>query len=204
MSSQEGVFSHDRYLFRRKVFQLVGGVFHISDPYGRVVLYSEQKAFKLKEDIRIYSDERKTNELLTIKARQIVDFGATYDVVDPQTNSHVGALRRKGLKSMLRDEWLFLDPQGQEIGVIGEDRMILAILRRILGLVRLVSYLSCLFPQKYTVSMWGQPVASFKQHFNPFVLKYTLDLSQDYEKRFDRRLAIAAGILLCAIERRQA
>ena len=83
MSSQEGVFSHDRYLFRRKVFQLVGGVFHIYDPYGRVVLYSKQKAFKLKEDIRIYSDERGTNELLTIKARQIVDFGATYDVVDP-------------------------------------------------------------------------------------------------------------------------
>jgi len=43
----------------------------------------------------------------------------------------------------------------------------------------------------------------FKQHRNPFVLKYDLDLSQNYERKLDRRIAIAAGILLCAIEGQQ-
>lgn len=196
MASQDA-FQHDRYLFRRKVFRIFGGEFSVHDPSGNVVLYSEQKSFKLKEDIRIYSDKSMAHELLTIKARQILDFGATYNVVDPQSGAAVGGLRRKGLRSLARDKWLLLDPQGQEIGMIQEDRLSLALIRR------WVRFLALLLPQRYTVSIEGQPAAFIKQHFNPFVLKYTLDLSQDYEKKLDRRLAIAAGILLCAIERRQ-
>jgi uncharacterized protein YxjI len=195
----DGAFSHERYFFRRKVFRFFGGEFSICDPNGNTVLYSEQKSFKLKEDIRVYSDGSMSHELLTIKARQVLDFGATYDVVDPQSDVAVGALRRKGLKSIAKDEWLFLDPQGQEIGMIQEDRLLLAILRRLFS----SRNLSFLFPQKYTLRMGGQPVAHLKQHFSPFVLKYTLDLSEDHEERLDRRLAIAAGIMLCAIERRQ-
>ncbi len=193
MVSGQDIFSYQRYLFRRKVFKAFGGEFRIYGPDGNQVLYSKQKAFKLKEDIRVYSDDTMSNELLTIKAQQIIDFSAAYDVVDPASGVAVGACRRKGFKSLLRDEWLLLDPQGLEMGKIQEDSWLLALLRRRLGII----------PQKYTVRLGEQPVASFKQHFNPFVLKYTLDLSQDYEKRLDRRLAIAAGVLLCAIERRQ-
>lgn len=200
MANQDS-FQHDRYLFRRKVLRVFGGEFDIYDPNGNMVLYSEQKSFKLKEDMRLYSDKSKSNELLTIKAKQILDIGATYDVVDPQSGAAVGALRRKGLKSIIaRDEWLFLDPQGQEIGMIQEDRLLLGLVRRLLSMV---GFLALLLPQRYTVSIEGRPVAFIKQHFNPLVLKYTLDLSPDYEKRLDRRLAIAGGILLCAIERRQ-
>lgn len=196
MATQE-VFSHERYLFRRKVFRIFGGEFSVHDPNGNVVMYSEQKSFKLKEDIRIYSGKGIGSEILTIKARQILDFGATYNVVDPQSGAAVGGLRRKGLRSLARDKWLLLDPQGQEIGMIQEDRLYLALMRR------WGRFLALLLPQRYTVSIEGQPVAFIKQHFNPLVLKYTLDLSQDYEKKLDRRLAMAAGVLLCAIERRQ-
>lgn len=197
MTGQEA-FRHERYLFRRKVLRIFGGEFGIHDPAGNLVLYSEQKSFKLKEDIRIYSDKSMSDELLTIKAKQILDIGATYDVVDPQSGAAVGALRRKGLKSIVaRDEWVFLDPQGQEIGMIQEDRLFLGLLRRLLIIFAL------LFPQRYTVSIGGMAVAFFWQHFNPFILKYDFDLSHDYEKRLDPRLAISAGILLCAIGRRR-
>jgi len=193
----DGPFGHERYLFRRKVFRFFGGGFTVFDPNGHTVLYSEQKSFRLKEDIRVYSDHSMTDELLTIKARQVLDIGATYDVLDARSGEAVGSLRRKGLKSVARDEWAFLGPQGQEIGMIQEDSLFLAMLRRFLA------GRNFLLPQRYTVKIGGQPVASFRQHFNPFVLKYTLDLSADHEKRLDRRLAISAGILLCAIERRQ-
>ena len=43
-------------------------------------------------------------ELLSIQARQIIDFSAAYDVYDGSTGSKVGALKRKGMKSILRDE----------------------------------------------------------------------------------------------------
>ena len=96
-------FSFDHYLLKRQVFSLTGK-FRYYDPNGGLVLFSEQRMFKLREDIRVYSDEGKTQEVLMIKARQIIDFSAAYDVVDSASGRKVGALRRKGLASMLRDQ----------------------------------------------------------------------------------------------------
>src|SRR5688500_7427304 len=92
-------FRHTNYTIRRKLMKLVGGAYYVDDPSGQVVLYANQKGFKLKEDIRLYTGEDMTQELVTIKARSVIDFGATYDVVDAPTGQKLGALRRKGLKS---------------------------------------------------------------------------------------------------------
>src|SRR6266545_1338894 len=103
------------FTVRRKVLKLFGGAFHIYDSAGNVIGYSKMKAFKLKEDIRLYTGEDMSQELLTIKARQMIDFAASYDVYDPQQQVKVGALRRRGLKSLIRDEWLILDPYDREM-----------------------------------------------------------------------------------------
>ncbi len=187
-------FQHATYLVRRKILKLFGGAFHIYDPMGNVAFYSELKAFKLKEDIRLYTGEDKQTEVLTIKARNILDISATYDVFDPSTGQKVGALRRKGLKSVLRDEWMFLDNNDQEMGKIMEDSLLMAMVRRLL---------TNLIPQSYQGDIGGFPVCTFKQNFNPFVLKVNLDFSADTHGKLDRRLGIAAAVLLCAVEGRQ-
>ena len=51
--------------------------------------------------------------------------------------------------------------------------------------------------------MAGQKVATVRQNFNPFVLKLTVDFSLDRNGLLDRRLGLAAVILLCAVEGRQ-
>ena len=75
------IFQYNQYTLKRQVFALAGK-FRLFAPNGQLVLFSEQKMFKMREDIRVYSDESKTQEVLMIKARQIVDFSAAYDVVD--------------------------------------------------------------------------------------------------------------------------
>jgi uncharacterized protein YxjI len=187
-------FEHSSYLVRRKVFTLLGAAFHVYGPEGQVILYSRQKAFKLREDIRLYDGEDMQRELLSIHARQIIDFSAAYDVLDSGTGAPVGALRRRGLRSVMRDEWIILDPLDQQIGTIREDSVGLALLRR---------FLTNLVPQRYTVEVGGRVVAELRQRFNPFILKLELDFSGDPGGQLDRRLGIAAGILLCAIEGRQ-
>lgn len=66
-------FFQEKYLVRRKVFKIFGAAFHIYDAAGNIVFYSKQKAFKLKEDIRIYTGEDMQQEVLTMRARQILD-----------------------------------------------------------------------------------------------------------------------------------
>ncbi|NIA15532.1 MAG: hypothetical protein GWP08_15830 [Nitrospiraceae bacterium] len=53
-------------------------------------------------------------ELLCIQARSILDFSAAYDVVDSTTGEKAGALKRKGLKSILRDAWIIMDADDRE------------------------------------------------------------------------------------------
>ncbi len=187
-------FEHRQYLIRRQVLKLFGGAFRVYDPQGALVLFASLKAFKLKEDVRVYADEAARTELLQIKARQIIDISAAYDVVDSTSGEKIGALRRRGIKSLARDEWLFMDAEDNEIGTIREDSTALALVRR---------FLANLIPQSFHAEMDGRPVCTYRQHFNPFVLKLEVDFSADFSGALDRRLGLAAGILLCAIEGRQ-
>jgi len=191
-------FAHPSYMIRKKIFKIFGDSFHIYDPAGEVVLYTKLKAFKLKEDIRLYASEKMERELLVIKARQAFDIGATYDVVDPASNEQVGSLRRKGLKStFLRDEWVVMNGEGQEIGLVQEDSAFKALVRRF------VEDIAFLFPQKFHVTINGQPAMTAKQRFNPFIQKVDLDFSEDTQGSLDPRLGLAIGVLLSAIEGRQ-
>lgn len=189
------------YTLRRKVFSLMHTNFHVYDEQEQLVLYCRMKAFRLKEDIRLYTSEAMEEEVLTIRARSVLDFGATYDVYDPRTRESVGALRRSALKSMLRDEWVILAPGDREIGLIQEDSMSLALVRRALSIVS--TLLTQLVPQRFSASLDGRPVAEFRRHMNPFILKMDLDFSMDAGNLLDRRLGFAAGLLLSAVEGRQ-
>ena len=188
------VFEYRTYLLKRQVFALTGK-FRFYEPNGGLVLFSEQKMFRLREDIRVYTDEGKQQEVLMIKARQIIDFAAAYDVVDSASGEKVGVLRRKGWSSILRDEWEVLNAQDQPIGSLFEDSMGLALLRRLL--------LGSLLPQNYDLTLGQTRVADLKQRFNLFRYELDLDMSMDAARQLDPRLGIAAAILLAAIEGRQ-
>ena len=168
------IFQFPNYLLRRQAIALTGK-FRFYDPAGRLVMFSEQKMFRLKEDIRIYGDESKTQEVLSIRARQIMDFSAAYDVVDTQMNQKVGALRRKGWSSLVRDEWEVLDASDNVIAKLFEDSIGLALLRRLL--------LGSWLPQNYDIAMGETRVADLKQRFNLFRYEMDLDFSMDPSDR---------------------
>ncbi len=187
-------FQFDQYLLRRQVLALTGK-FRIYSPAGELVLYSQQKMFKLKEDIRVYSDESCSQELLYIQARNILDFSAAYDVIDNQYGQRVGVLRRRGLRSLARDEWEIMNAQEQPLGVLIEDSLGLALLRRLV--------LGKWLPQNYDILVNDLRVADIHQHFNLIRYELDMDFSTDTSRVLDHRLGIAAGILLATIEGRQ-
>ena len=188
------IFQFPTYLLKRQAIALTGK-FRFYDPAGRLVMFSEQKMFRLREDIRVYDGEDKTREVLSIKARQIMDFSAAYDVIDTEMNQKAGVLRRKGLRSLLRDEWEVLDANDNVIGKLFEDSIGLALLRRLI--------LGSLLPQNYDITVGEARVADLKQRFNPLRYELDLDFSMDAGRLLDRRLGIAAGILLAAVEGKQ-
>ena len=180
-------------MIRRQVFKLFGAAFHVYDDSGHVIGYSKQKAFKLREDIRLFTDEGMSRELLSIQARNIIDFSAAYDIVDGQTGEHVGTARRKGWSSIFRDAWELLDAAGHPVAKVDEDSAFMALLRR---------FLSNLIPQNFDVhTPDGRRHADLGQSFNPFI--YKLNVSLDAGCTLDARLVFGVAVLIAAIEGRQ-
>ena len=192
------VYQHDHMVARRQVFKLVGAAFRLQTTDGRLLAYSKQKAFKLKEDIRVYAEEAQETALLHIQADRVIDFSAAYRVVDATTGEPIGSLRRKGWSSMFRDSWEILDPQGTVRGRVLEDSSWKALVRRTIDLA------SILMPQTFLIQVDGRTVATMRQNHNVFAPKFFVDLGADTEGILPRPLAIAAVILLLAIEGRQA
>lgn len=181
------------YRIRRKVLKILGASFHVYDPDDNVIAFNSQKAFKLKEDIRVYADESKSKEILSIQARQIVDFAGGYDVIDTESGRKVGAVRRKGFSSIVRDSWELLDEDDRPIAKLAEDSVMLALVRR---------FLSNLVPQKFEIrDESGAVHATLKVAFNPFVYNLHVHIAPD--SPLPPRLVFATAVLIAAIEGRQ-
>ncbi len=185
--------AHNSYYSRKKFLKIFGGEIRIFDEgKNNLLFFVKQKAFKLKEDITIFGDEGQSRPLLKIQARSIIDFGATYDVSDANSGEKVGALRRKAMASLMRDTWLLLDANDNEIGTVMEDSMGMALLRR---------FLTNLVPQNFTIRLGEQEAGEINQTFNPFIAQFRVHFKAD--SALDRRLGIAAVVLLQIIEGRQ-
>ncbi len=186
----------EKYTIRRKVLRLFGAAFHIYGPDGRLQGFCDQKAFKLREDLRVYTDESKSAELLRIHARQIIDLGATYDVVMPD-GSTLGSFRREGLSSTFyKDSWTVLNHKGREVAKLTEESGVLAVLRKF-------GDLGAFIPQKFgVVALDGTPIASLRTHFNPFVYRLGVSILNDHPD-LDELMVIALGCAVAAIEGRQ-
>ena len=186
------VFELDSYLCRRKVMALVGKI-SVMDSSGAVVAYSRQKAFKLREEIRVFTDETESSLLFTIKARSIIDFAATYDVTTFDGTT-VGALRRKGFKSMFKDQWIVqgrgdsVDGSIDEAGGTG-----LALARRF------IPFVAWFMTQDYTMTVGDREVAAFQRNRNPFVSKLGVQLTSRCSRE-QRTLVLAAAVLMLIIE----
>jgi hypothetical protein len=187
------IFQQDSFVARQKLFSLAP-CFYVQDQFGNALAFLRKKVFTWKDDIRVFTDERQSLELLRIKGRKIIDWGAAFDVTDSINNQKVGALKRRGWKSVVRKEWIIMDPFDQEIGRIREDSAMLALVRR---------FITALLPQAYAFELRGQPVGTVTQNWNPFAPKMYVDFSADPSKQLDRRLAVAAVVLLMAVEGRQ-
>jgi uncharacterized protein YxjI len=187
----------EQYFIRERIFKILGAAFHIYSENGNVVGYCKQKAFRLKEDLRIYSSESCSDEIMRIKARNIVDFGATYEVTLPD-GTPLGSFRRKGFTSnFMRAHWMVNDEHEREVGELLEDGGGLTVMRRLLG------PLCLLFPETLVLSRIdnGTEIARFRTTRNLFTKSIGISIQQD-DQQLDELLILAAGCLLCAFEKR--
>ena len=74
--------------------------FICKDAEGDTVAYVRQKMLKLKEDIQVFEDESKTNQIYRIRADKWIDWSTAYQFTDSE-GTNLGKIARKGWASLL-------------------------------------------------------------------------------------------------------
>lgn len=182
----------NNYRIRKKVVT-VGNKYWIEDSGQNILGFCKQKILKLKEDIRVFTDESMANELFCIKQEQIMDVWGSFAVIDSYTNMPLGYIKRGFFSEFGRDAWEVQNANRQPIGRVFEASLGRAIARKYMpggGLV----------PEKMTLELNGKPVAEINQQFKIIGDIWNLNCLQ-VPPDFDRRVLLSCMILMGCIER---
>ena len=99
----------------------------VTDATGEPLFFVHQKAFKLKEAVTVYRDETKQTALYTISADRILDFNAAYQIRDG-LGREIGALARRGRRSIWRARYDILDAEGRSAFRVHENGALMKVL----------------------------------------------------------------------------
>ena len=192
-SVQSSIWYQNYYKIRKKVLT-VGNKYWIEDYNGNILGFCKQKLFKLKEDIRIYTDESMTQELFCIKQTQILDAFGNFGVIDSSTGALLGSIKREWLSSAFaKDKYEIFNQNNQLIGKIEETSTGSALARKYVPG-------GALIPEKMTLELNGVPVAEINQSFKIIGDIWEM-ICKQIPPDFDRRVLLATMLLMGTIER---
>lgn len=175
----------------------------VRDGAGHLLCYVKQKAFKLKEAVKVYGDEAQTQLLYTIAADRVIDFSAEYHIAD-QAGRPLGLVKRRGMRSLWRAHY-DVARDGQVVFSIQEENPWVKLFDGLVGELPIIGmFTGYLLHPAYgvTESATGRVVRRVIKRPALFEGLYRVEatggLSED-----DERLALLAILMMLLLERQR-
>lgn len=186
-----------------KILAIAPQIF-IRDAGGREVFYVHMKAFKLKEDISIFTDSTKSNQVFRIQADRILDFSAEYHITDTMAGSRLGSVKREGMRSLWKASYNIMDGMGQRVYHIKEDNPWIKVADALLAEIPVVGIASAfLFHPSYTVYRAGveTSVMRLTKQAAFFESKFGVEMLDPSLGESDERLILLSTMMMILLER---
>ena len=151
-----------------------------------------------RRHVTVFRDDSRRDVLLRVlQDQRLAFFSRTYTVLLAKTGEPLARLRKTYPHSVVRKRWYVEAPAGQPLAMAIEDSLVLSLLRRMLGVFFGFLRTNFLLVRGADEDVFGQ----FNRKFT-LLDRYVLDLREDPERTFDRRIALALGVMLDTGERR--
>lgn len=115
----------------------------VIDADGQMIAYVHQKLFKFKEEIIVYRDQTKSQELYRIKADKIIDWSPTYSLYSPDGRV-LASTKREGAKSLFNATY-HLNIGETRLATLKEQNPWVKFLDALLGSIPLIDIVSGYF-----------------------------------------------------------
>jgi hypothetical protein len=178
----------------------IGTRIKIKDSVGRQVAYVRKKKFKLKEDVGVYTDETQSRLLFRMKADRMIDFSARYAISGPDGHP-LGAVGRRGMKSLWSSAYLLEDAYGTEAGSIREDNPWTKVLDGVMESLPLGDALGGLFfNPAYLAELYGKDVLRIQKQPSVMESSFRIHKLADFSDE-EEDLLLAGIIMMVLLER---
>jgi uncharacterized protein YxjI len=178
----------------------IGTRIKIKDAAGRQVAYVRKQKFKLKENVGVYSDEAQSSLLFRMKADRMLDFSARYAISGPDGHP-IGAVGRRGVKSLWRSAYVLDDAYGTEAGSIREENPWTKVLDGVMESLPLGDALGGLFfNPAYLAELYGTDVVRIEKQPSVLESSFRIDKLADFSDE-EEDLLLAGIIMMVLLER---
>jgi uncharacterized protein YxjI len=180
--------TQSHYIIKRKFWSVFERVFRVFTGDGQLIMYVKHPLMRLREEFMVFADEAQTRPLMRVKSRQMIAINFSYEITDANSGQPIGAVEKKGLRSIIRDRFVIRAPNGDEIGYAEEQGA--SILRRF-------------FPwltSKHAIFVDGQQAAFIQQRFRFFTKEFEVTLQPS---RLEPQFVLAVALLALMAEARR-
>ena len=176
---------------------------NVTDANGQPVCFVQQKMFRLKEAVTVFSNPSKTQVLCEIKADRVIDWSASYHFIDAQGESF-GAVRRKGMRSLFKAHYEVLDEDNVHISTITEENPMAKVFDSLFSEIPVLGLFSgyVFHPRYVLTSVDGQPRMRVTKQRALLEGKYIMEKLIDYDPVAELR-ALMAFLMMTLLERRR-
>jgi uncharacterized protein YxjI len=198
----------DVFLVNQKHLSLGKSKYFVYGESGEQLFYVERPVMRLfgkRADITFFNDESGGEPVLTLKQDHGYEFRRReYTLVGP-SGEVIARLRRDNIKALFRRAWTIEDADGNLIARALEDSAFMSVVRRVVDWIPFVALIGLVIKTDFHILAQGDggetKIGSFDRKIG-IGDKYVLNLREDASRSFDRRIAVALGILLDTAEAR--
>jgi uncharacterized protein YxjI len=176
---------------------------HVTDAAGQSVLYIQQRLFRLKERIAVFSDPRKERQILEINADRIIDFSANYRFSQPGGET-VGSIRRHGMRSLWRAHYEIVDGTARTIFALSEENPWAKVGDSLLGQIPILGALTGYFLHpRYGICRPGCDEPAFRLHKERsfFEARYRIEKLDPAVDEGEEMVVLLGAVVLALLER---
>ncbi len=181
------VFSQTGYVLKQQGLAIGGKYKLFGLQNDEPLLYIEEKTKWLppSTSVHVYVDEKKTQEVLTLKDSDVED--VDMDIIDATTGQKIGGIGTAAddLAEVIKDAWTITDENDKPLGKVSEKSVGQSMIREMLDDE---------LPQQLDIKIEETLVAELRQKVKMVGYELAIDFSMDTTHILDHRLGIAAAI----------
>lgn len=167
---------------------------YVEDASGAEVCYVKQKLLRLREKVEVFTNSSRQQLLCTIAADRMIDFSASYTFRTPE-GQMLGAVRRRGLKSIWKASYQIVNAQGEPTFEIHEENPFAKIVDGLLGEIPVLGLLTGFIAHpRYVVQQNGKTVLRMTKR--RAFLEGRFDIEQVEPVPADEELGIVLSLLM--------